>query len=145
MLEGYWWRLPGTTVPWCLRNPLYHWAHLELKRYFGIDKLLNADTSKEIYEKSSEMINTLKTRRAEFHGLCPWVNGNSPEGRRAKLVRWKKVLRALPVGFPHFSSRNIMRKINIKIVCTSDDLTDLLEHHVKIAEDGFEIKVLPTW
>ena len=42
-------------------------------------------------------------RRAELHGLCPWVNCNSPEGRRAKLVKWKQVLRALPVGFPHLA------------------------------------------
>lgn len=42
------------TVPYTLRNPLYHWTHLELKRYFGIsDKLLNADTAKEIYQTCS--------------------------------------------------------------------------------------------
>jgi len=92
------------TVPFCLRNPLYHWTHLELKRYFGIDKLLNADTAKEVYEKCNSIINT-----------------------------------------PEFSTRNMMRKMNVKAVCTTDDPTDLLEHHIKIQEDGFEIKVLPTW
>ena len=45
------------TVPCCLRNPLYHWTHLELKRYFGVDKLLNADTAKDIYDQCG-VINT---------------------------------------------------------------------------------------
>src|ERR1700744_2702508 len=40
------------TVPYTLRNPLYHWTHLELRRYFGIDKLLSPKTAKEIYDES---------------------------------------------------------------------------------------------
>ena len=39
------------TVPCLMRNPLYHWTHLELKRVFGIDKLLSPDTAEEIYEE----------------------------------------------------------------------------------------------
>jgi glucuronate isomerase len=92
------------TVPACLRNPLYHWTHLELKRHFGIDELLNPDTASVIYDKSSELLNN-----------------------------------------PAFSTRNLMRKMNVKAVCTTDDPLDSLEHHQKIAADGFEIKVLPTW
>lgn len=38
------------SVPQTLRNPLYHWTHLELKRYFGIDELLNEDSADRIYE-----------------------------------------------------------------------------------------------
>ncbi|WP_136480723.1 glucuronate isomerase [Cognatitamlana onchidii] len=41
------------TVPYTLRNPLFHWTHLELKRYFGIDDLLHPDTAEEIYEKAN--------------------------------------------------------------------------------------------
>ncbi|MGA2093253.1 MAG: glucuronate isomerase [Sedimentisphaerales bacterium] len=44
------------TVPYTLRNPLYHWTGLELKRYFGISELLDADTAKEIYDACSEML-----------------------------------------------------------------------------------------
>jgi len=44
------------TVPYTLRNPLYHWTHLELKRYFGIDVLLNADTAKEIWDESAKQL-----------------------------------------------------------------------------------------
>ena len=35
------------TVPFTLRNPLYHWTHLELKRYFGLDELLNENSAKK--------------------------------------------------------------------------------------------------
>ena len=44
------------TVPLTLRNPLYHWTHLELKRYFGINELLNGDNAKDIYDACSEML-----------------------------------------------------------------------------------------
>ena len=41
------------TVPATLRNPLYHWTHLELLRYFGIDDLLNAQTAPAIWERAN--------------------------------------------------------------------------------------------
>jgi len=88
------------TVPYTLRNPLFHWTHLELKRPFGITKYLNTDTAQEIYETCSEML-----RVAEF------------------------------------GVRNIMRKMNVKVICTTEGPLDTLKHHKKIREDGFEIKV----
>ena len=95
----------AATVPYCLRNPLYHWTHLELKRYFGIsDKLLGPDTAKEIYEICSEKLRT-----------------------------------------PAFSVRNLLRKMNVKLVCTNEDPLDSLEHHKKIKSDGFEIKIHAAW
>jgi glucuronate isomerase len=45
------------TVPQCLRNPLYHWCHLELKRYFGIDQLLGPATAGEIWEQANAALN----------------------------------------------------------------------------------------
>ena len=44
------------TVPYTFRNPLYHWTHLELKTAFGIDKRLNPQTAKEIYDKCNDLI-----------------------------------------------------------------------------------------
>lgn len=44
------------TVPYTLRNPLYHWTHLELRTAFGIDKLLNPQTAHEIYEACNEKL-----------------------------------------------------------------------------------------
>lgn len=44
------------TIPYTMRNPMYHWTHLELKRVFDIDTLLNAKTAYEIYNKANEML-----------------------------------------------------------------------------------------
>ena len=44
------------TLQYCIGNPLYHWAHLELQRYFGIDTPLNAKTAEEIYERANKAI-----------------------------------------------------------------------------------------
>ena len=41
------------TVPFTLRNPVHHWTHLELQRYFGIDLLLGPDTADEIWERAN--------------------------------------------------------------------------------------------
>jgi len=43
----------AATVPHTLRNPLYHWTHLELKRYFGVDSLLSPATAAEIWEQGN--------------------------------------------------------------------------------------------
>jgi len=89
------------TVPFTLRNPLYHWAHLELKRYFGIsDRLLNAGTAKAVYETCSEMLSS-----------------------------------------ENFSVRNLLRKMNVRLICTTSGPLGSLEYHRKIHDDGFEIKV----
>ncbi|MFY0598332.1 MAG: glucuronate isomerase [Cyclobacteriaceae bacterium] len=54
------------TVPFTLRNPLYHWTHLELRRYFGIESLLSEQTSKAIFE---EVSSKLKTPEYSCRGL----------------------------------------------------------------------------
>lgn len=54
------------TVPQCMRNPLYHWSHLELKRYFGIDTLLGPDTAEAIWEETQEK---LKSDALSAHGI----------------------------------------------------------------------------
>lgn len=46
----------GKTLQYCIGNPLYHWAHIELQRYFGIDTPLNEKTAKDIYAKANEAI-----------------------------------------------------------------------------------------
>jgi glucuronate isomerase len=96
----------AATAPKTLRNPLYHWTHLELKRYFDIsDKLLNSDTAAEIYDTCSEML-------------------------QAKT----------------FSTRGILQQMNVKVVCTTDDPVDALEHHQQIqADESFSIKILPAF
>jgi len=44
------------TVPYTFRNPLYHWTHLELKTAFGIDKLLNPETAREIFDACNDKL-----------------------------------------------------------------------------------------
>jgi glucuronate isomerase len=96
----------AATVPKTLRNPLYHWTHLELKRYFGISgRLLNSGTAREIYAQCSEKL-------------------------RAK----------------EFSAKGILKRMNVKVVCTTDDPVDNLEHHRRIRQDRtFSVKVLPAF
>jgi glucuronate isomerase len=61
----------AATVPYTLRNPLYHWTHLELQRYFNIDKVLNADTAKEIYDEATAL---LQTKEYNVLGLLTKMN-----------------------------------------------------------------------
>ena len=92
------------TVPYTLRNALYHWTHLELQRYFDVHEILNPESAKSIYDKCTKLLQTKE-----------------------------------------YSVRNLLRKMNVKVVCTTDDPTDTLEYHQKIKDDGFEIKVLPAF
>ena len=46
------------TVPYTLRNPLYHWTHLELNKPFGIKKLLNKQTAKEVWDECNAKLQT---------------------------------------------------------------------------------------
>jgi glucuronate isomerase len=46
------------TVPYTMRNPLYHWTHLELQRYFGCKELLGPSTAHKIYRKCNDMLQT---------------------------------------------------------------------------------------
>jgi len=55
------------TVPYTMRNPLYHWTHMELKQYFGINKLLNPDTAYEIFEQTKEK---LQQKAFSVRNLC---------------------------------------------------------------------------
>ena len=92
------------TVPYTLRNPLYHWTHLELQRYFNIHEILSGDNAMDIYTHCTQKLQT-----------------------------------------PEFSVRNLLRKMNVVNVCTTDDPIDSLEHHQKLKRDNFEIKVLPAF
>lgn len=48
----------AATVPYTLRNPLYHWTHLELQRYFGVHNLLSVKTAQSIYDKATAQLQT---------------------------------------------------------------------------------------
>lgn len=59
------------TVPYTMMNPLYHWTHLELKSAFGVDKLLNPSSAKEIYDHCTAM---LQTPERSVRGLLTHYN-----------------------------------------------------------------------
>ncbi len=64
------------TMPYCIGNPLYHWTHLELKRFFGIDSPLSPKTAAYIWDKCNEMLkdNSFSARelikRSNVEALC---------------------------------------------------------------------------
>lgn len=61
----------ASTVPYTLRNPLYHWSHLELQRYFGIEALLSPTTSSAIYDQCNDL---LKKPEFSTQGLLKSMN-----------------------------------------------------------------------
>jgi glucuronate isomerase len=82
------------TIPDLIGNPLYHWTHLELQRYFDIHEPLNGENAMEIYEKCNAILQQ-----------------------------------------PDMSARGIIRKSNVKLICTTDDPADDLNWHEKLAAD----------
>ena len=92
------------TVPYTMRNPLYHWTHLELARGFGVYDLLKPETARSIYDEC-----TAKLQSEEFR------------------------------------AQGLMKKFNVKVVCTTDDPADTLEYHKQINDNPFGVRVLPAW
>jgi glucuronate isomerase len=92
------------TVPFTLRNPLYHWSHLELKRYFGIDGLLDEHSASSVWKQANAQLG---------------AGGRTAQG--------------------------ILRKLNVRALCTTDDPCDGLRHHrkLKVSEPG--LRVYPTF
>ncbi len=89
-------------MPYLIGNPLYHWTHLELKRYFGIEETLNEKTCKAIWDKVNECL--------------------------AK---------------DEFRPQELIKRSNVKVVCTTDDPADSLEYHQALRD--FECKILPAF
>lgn len=94
----------ASTVPYTLRNPLYHWTHLELARYFGIYDLLNEETASAIWGRTKELLQTGEM---------------TPQG--------------------------ILKKFDVRIICTTEDPLSSLEYHEQIARSGFATRVLPAF
>ncbi len=85
------------TVPYTMRNPLYHWTHLELKRVFGIDKLLKPETAREIFEECNAKLAT-----EEFRGQALIKRFNvevvCTTDDPADDLHWHKMIAAHPFG-----------------------------------------------
>ena len=94
----------AATVPKTLRNPLFHWTHLELRRYFAIETLLEASTAKSIWQEANR-----------------------------QLAR------------PGNSVRGLVERMNVRVICTTDDPADSLEYHQAIAKSRWKVKVFPAF
>lgn len=94
----------AATVPYTMRNPLYHWTHMELQRYFNVTEQLSPANAKAVYEHCSALLQTKE-----------------------------------------FSVRNLLRKMKVKLVCTTDDPVDSLEYHRAMQEEGADIKMVPAF
>lgn len=80
------------TVPRCLRNPLYHWTHLELQRYFGITELLDASTARDVWDRATEQLQhdeTLTARgilqRFDVRAVCTTDDPADPLDHHAAI------------------------------------------------------------
>lgn len=54
------------SMPYFVGNPLYHWSHLEMRRYFGIDEIINAENAKVIWDKANKALETLTAREMMY-------------------------------------------------------------------------------
>ncbi len=94
----------AATVPFTLRNPLYHWTHLELQRYFDVQDILNADSAAKIYDECSAKLQTKE-----------------------------------------YSVRGLLKKMNVKLICTTDDPVDSLEYHQQLSKEDTFTKMNPAF
>ena len=92
------------TVPKIIGNPLYSWSHLELKRFFGIDLLINEENAEKIWTQANEIL-----------------------------------------AAPDFRRREIAKKSNVEVICTTDDPADDLHYHQLLAQEEPDLKVLPSF
>lgn len=93
----------AATVPYTVRNPLYHWTHLELQRYFDVNDILSEKTAENIYQLCTEKLQS-----------------------------------------PEYSVLNLLRKMKVETLCTTDDPLDNLEHHQSIKLSG-GVQVFPAF
>lgn len=54
------------SMPYFVGNPLYHWSHLEMKRYFGIEEIINEKNAKTIWDKANKVLETLTAREMMY-------------------------------------------------------------------------------
>jgi glucuronate isomerase len=94
------------TVPFTLRNPLYHWAHLELKRYFAIDELLNEGSAKSVWQRANSCLQSagLTTReilkKFRVRALCTSDDPCEDLSHHRAIASTEKAFRVYPTFRP---------------------------------------------
>lgn len=94
----------ATALEGAIGNPIYHWTHLELQRYFGIDTPLSKKTAREIFDKTCEIMKS-----------------------------------------GEISAKRLLEKSKVVALCSTDDPADTLEYHIKLKEEGYGVKILPSF
>ena len=94
----------AATVPRLMRNPLYHWTHLELRRFFELDCLLDTRTAQTVWNEANRLL--------------------------------KKT---------GYSARELVERMNVEVICTTDDPADPLESHQALVRSGWKVRVYPTF
>lgn len=92
------------TVPYTMRNPLYHWSHMEMRRYFGVDELLTADNATVVFQQTSEMLQ-----------------------------------------HSDFRAQRLLERMNVEVVCSTDDPADNLEQHETYHLTNGQVKLYPAF
>lgn len=146
------------TVPYTLRNPLYHWTHLELKTAFGIDKVLNKDTAREIYEECNDRLLNDPTytargmmRRYNVETVCTtddpvdsleWHKKTRESGFEIKMLPTWRPDKAMAVEKPEMFKAYVEKLSEVSGVNISRfaDLIDALQRrHDFFAENGCKL------
>ena len=146
------------TVPQTLRNPLYQWTHLELRRYFDIDTLLNEDSAHEIWVETERQLKGLDTHailnRFQVAVVCTTDDPADPLDHHASIVRSPIDTRVYPTfrpekAFPtsHLVAWNeYLDRLSHAVGFACDDLSSLLEAlsvlHDRFAEAGSRLSDL---
>jgi glucuronate isomerase len=92
------------SVPYTMRNPLYHWTHMELKRYFGVDNVLDGNNAAEVYLHTNDLLQE-----------------------------------------DDFRARALLEKMNVEVVCSTDDPIDSLDHHENYLKEGGKVNLYPAF
>jgi glucuronate isomerase len=96
----------AATVPHTLRNPLYHWTHLELKRYFGIDELLDEESAARIWKKANAQLATAELttqgllKKFNVSALCTTDDPTDDLGHHEALAGSNLATRVYPAFRP---------------------------------------------
>ncbi|HTN79723.1 MAG TPA: glucuronate isomerase [Acidimicrobiales bacterium] len=92
----------AATMPRLVRNPLYVWTHLELRRVFGIDAVLDARSAKEIWDEANRLL-------------------------------------------PSLSAQRLLAMFRVELVATTDDPSDALDAHRRLAGEATDVRMVPTF
>ena len=149
----------ANTVPYTLRNPLYHWTHLELQRYFSVQELLDQHSAKRIYDQCNEL---LQTPSYSVKGLLKQMNVNvlcttddpidnlchhqkisaDDDGTQTKVFPAFRPDKAMnvdePVSFNNYLSA-LESASNISITTFNDYLAALKNRHDYFAENNCNV------